>query len=137
MDQKVVCMFLLLVVGTSHALQCYESDFDPNFATEDNFDPANATKVTCDADHEDICIKSMYILSKTTTMYWKSTILIAAIGIGPGGGIYRQCDDLKAYKNYLDPIPELDKCIETTGTDGPIRGQKGTVCTCSQDFCNA
>ena len=70
-------------------------------------------------------------------MYWKSTILIAAIGIGPGGGIYRQCSGLKYYKNYLDPIPELDKCIETTGTDGPIRGQKGTVCTCSQDFCNA
>ena len=65
MDQKVVCMFLLLVVGTSHGLQCYEGDF----GTEDNFDPANATKVTCDADHEDICIKSMYILSKTTTMY--------------------------------------------------------------------
>ena len=132
MDQKVVCMFLLLVVGTSHGLQCYEGDF----GTEDNFDPANATKVTCDADHEDVCIKSMYILSKTTTMYWKSTILIAAIGIGPGSGIYRQCSNPRNYKNYLDPIPELDKCIETTGTDGPIRGQKGTVCVCSQDFCN-
>ena len=70
-------------------------------------------------------------------MYWKSTILIAAIGIGPGSGIDRRCEDFRNTKNAFDPIPELDKCIETTGTDGPIRGQKGTVCTCSQDFCNA
>merc|ERR1712062_305735 len=116
MDQKVVCMFLLLVVGTSHGLQCYTGQPSPgDRGTEDNFDPANANKVTCDADH-DVCIKT--------------------IGIGPGSGIDRRCEDLKNYKNFFDPILELDTCSETTISLGPETNRKATVCTCSQDLCN-
>ena len=53
MDTKVACVFLLML-GASHALQCYSGDF----GFEDNFDAANAAKETCRED-QDGCYKSM------------------------------------------------------------------------------
>ena len=56
MDQKVVCVFLL-ILGMSHGLQCY--GYRHSYEDMDNFDPATAaTKVTCDED-EDVCVKSI------------------------------------------------------------------------------
>ena len=51
MDQKAVCVFLLML-GASHALQCYSGDFGSWRGP--NFDAANAAKETCDED-QDIC----------------------------------------------------------------------------------
>ena len=55
MDQKVVCVFLIML-GVSHGLQCYV--YPTSIEDTGNFDPATATKETCDED-DDVCIKSI------------------------------------------------------------------------------
>ena len=55
MDQKVVCVFLL-ILGMSHGLQCY--NYPHSIEDMDNFDHATATKVICDED-DDVCVKSI------------------------------------------------------------------------------
>ena len=57
MDQKVVCMFLL-ILGVSHGLQCYGGDYGTG---KKNFDAATARKLAC-RDNEDVCQKSMYYI---------------------------------------------------------------------------
>ena len=58
MDTKVACVFLLML-GVTHALQCYSGIF----GFEDNFDAATATKRTCHSYYADVvydgCFKSM------------------------------------------------------------------------------
>ena len=59
MDQKVVCMFLILIMlGISYGLKCY--DFS---GLEENFDATTATQQTCE-DYEDVCMKRMYCIVK-------------------------------------------------------------------------
>ena len=56
MDQRVVCIFLIMI-GMSHGLECYKGW---TWGGEDNFDAATATKATCyDWVIEDICVKGM------------------------------------------------------------------------------
>ena len=59
MDQKVVCVFLIML-GVSHGLQCYvyPTSIEDMADNADNFDPATAEKETCDED-EDVCVKSL------------------------------------------------------------------------------
>ena len=44
------------MLGMSYGLQCYV--YPTSIEDMDNFDPATATKVTCDED-EDVCVKSI------------------------------------------------------------------------------
>ena len=58
MDQKVVCVFLL-IIGICHGLQCYKVF---GHGREDNFDAATARKITCQ-DWQDVCVKGIqYII---------------------------------------------------------------------------
>ena len=31
---------------------------------------------------------------------------------------------------------QLDRCTNVTVNNGPEKGKKGTICLCSEDFCN-
>ena len=60
MDQKVVCVFLV-ILGMSHGLQCYNGDYGGSMG---NFDATTAMRRTCygrviEGVSQDVCFKSM------------------------------------------------------------------------------
>merc|ERR1712029_596677 len=91
MDQKVFCIFLLMV-GITHGLQCYWGHSD-----EDNFDAATAQKDLCPA-HYDVCFKT----------------------IDEQEGIHRGCGWFQTLKDDTNPVLKRDRCTEAKiAYDGP------------------
>ena len=65
-----------------------------------------------------------------TTMYWKSTILIAESSDEGEGRSCQQFQEIKKYNNDY----ELDSCVENTD---PADAEKViTTCLCSESLCN-
>ena len=54
MDQKVVCMFFLML-GISHGLECYHGEL----AIGEHFNATTFTKETCE-NNDDVCMKRTY-----------------------------------------------------------------------------
>merc|ERR1712062_1176 len=106
MDQKVVCMFLLML-GISHGLECYHG----KLATGENFNATIASKVTCQ-DNQNVCFKRR---------------------VAHHEGEVRGCDQFQEIKKHINDL-ELDSCFETTDPrDGE---KVIHACICSQNLCN-
>ena len=81
------------------------------------------------------CLLQEYVIYYLKLMYWKSKILIVAID--EQEGIHRGCGWFQTLKDDTNPVLKRDRCTEAKiAYDGPSKGNKVTVCLCSEDLCN-
>ena len=133
MDQKLVCMFLLMV-GISHGLQCNVTTFlvtrtRTTFPRKNNVMAGFWSMMSA----SNLCKTSpkMHILLN----YHLLKIHNFDCSNSDASNSFGNCDSLQFYMENFEPTPELGSCTYTklAGSDTWIPGY---LCLCNEDFCN-